>query len=196
MRSLLPVSLAFLSANTVAEAPNTVYITDFGQTRAGRMSAASLHEERDRADKYALASKLAALGDGNPDEVRFWLTWATFDPSTNGIATVGYVVTDRNSRMCRIGYSAKSTMPENARCRRYTPHRGRGRTMADLVRLSAFADFSVDCNIEDGAWVLIDAVSNGKRFVLSASNPEFCDGDVAKLVSESLDEVTKAAPLP
>jgi hypothetical protein len=42
----------------------------------------------------ALASKLAVIKEGDPDELRLWVSWATFDPSTNGIATIGYVHSD------------------------------------------------------------------------------------------------------
>jgi hypothetical protein len=61
--------------------------------------------------------------------------------------------------------------------------------MGDLVRLSALADVSINCGVMDGAWVLIDAVSSGKRFVLEANNPQSCKGESAKLVSDVLNEV-------
>jgi hypothetical protein len=183
------VGLAFLPAFAVAGAPDPVYVTDSSQMRLGRMSAESLREHRNHADKYALASHLAVLKDGDQDEVRFWVTWATFDPATNGIGTVAYVVTDRRSRTCRISYSRKSTVPKSGLCRQYSPHEKRKRIVEDLVRLSALADVAIDCQLLDGAWVLIDAVSNGKRFVLYANNPQSCGGDGAKLVSELLNEV-------
>jgi hypothetical protein len=157
------------------------------------MSAEALHENRDDADKYAQASHLANLNDSAADEVRFWVTWATFDPRTNGGATLGYVISDKKSLICRISYSPKSTAPKSGLCRRYSPSEPRRQILADLARLSAFADVTIDCNVVDGAWVLIDAVSNGKRFVLEANDPEFCTGDGAKLVSKLLDEVGGSA---
>jgi len=184
--------LFVVSGVAIATAP--VYITNFGQTRVARMSAESVNERRDDADRYALASNLAVLKDGGTDELRLWVSWATFDPSTNGIATDGYVLTANNTKICRVAYSGKSTEPKNALCRRYAPQGGRAQIAGDLTRLSALADVTIDCNVEDGDWVLIDAVSNGKRFVLWASNPKTCTGDAAKLVSAVLDKV--AAPTP
>jgi hypothetical protein len=97
----------------LAGAPDPVYVTEFSRTHVGRLSAATVKENRDEADQYALASHLAV------------------------------------------------------------------------------PDVTTDCGVVDGDWVLIDAVSKGKRFVLSASNPESCSADAAKLVSELLHEVTE-----
>lgn len=160
---ILPlVCLASSAANSAAETP-PIYITDLelGKTRAGRMSAQHVQEERDLADQYARATNLAVLKDGDADEMRFWLSMATFDPWSNGIATVGYVVTGESSRMCRIAYSGKSTTPKSGHCTRDAVKRERP-TMGDLARLSAFADYFIGCDVQDGSWVLIDAVSNGK----------------------------------
>ena len=195
MKHLLAVGFSLVFASAVAETPTPVYITNFSHTHAGRMSEASLHEERNRADEYARVSNLTVLQDGNHSEIRFWVSAATFDPSTNGIATFGYVLTDEDSRMCSIAYSGKSTVPKSGQCKHYSPQRERQRTLADLVQLSTFSDFSIDCDVLDGAWVLIDAVSNGKRFVLSANNPQNCSGDAAKLVSALLCGVDTQTPL-
>ena len=92
--------------------------------------------------------------------------------------------------MCRIAYSSKSTKPKSGLCRGYVPQRGQAQ-IADELRLLALANVTIDCNVVDGEWVLIDAVSNGKRFVLWASNPETCTGDAAKLVSDVLSEVAE-----
>jgi hypothetical protein len=191
LKTLLPVGLAFLVVSGAATATEPVYVTDFGQARVAKMSAQSMHENRDDADHYALASKLAVLKEGDPDELRLWVSWATFDPSTNGIATVGYVFAGNHARMCRIAYPGQSTSPKSGLCRRYAPQVGPAQIASDLARLSALADVSIDCNVVDGDWVLIDAISNGKRFVLSASNPHTCTGDAAKLVSEVLSEVAE-----
>ena len=188
LKALIPVSLAFLGISEIATATDPVYITDFDQTVVARMSAESMRENRDDADKYALASKLAVLKDGDRDELRLWVSWATFDPSTNGIATVGYVLAANNPRVCRVAYSVKSTKPKGGLCGHYAPQHGQAQIADDLARLSALADVTIDCNVVDGNWVLIDAVSNGKRFVSWASNPQTCSGDAAKLVSAVLAE--------
>jgi hypothetical protein len=198
MKYLLAASVAFLVGSAAAEAAEPVYIiTDLSKTHARKMSAASLQEERASADAYARASGLPVLKEGNVSEVRLWVSVATFDPSTNGIATVGYVLTHQNSTMCRIGYAGKSTVPRNGGCKQYAPQEDRDKTLADLVKLSAFSDSEIDCDVVDGAWVLIDAVSDGKRFALTASNPEVCDGDAAKLVAKLLRAVAapKGVPL-
>ena len=154
-----------------------------------RMSAASLKESHDQSDEYARTSHLATLKDGDPDEVRFWVSWATFGQTTNGIASVGYIIKGKHSRMCRIAYAGASTVPKKGVCRRYTPHQRSERVVAKIMPLSSFADVAINCGVVDGAWVLIDAVSNGKRFIVEADNPQSCDGDAAKLVSELLTDV-------
>jgi hypothetical protein len=190
MKAPLIVSLVLLSAGALAHAQDPVYITDVSpQMRAGKMSPGALRDELDSANEYARLSNLAALNDGAADELRLWLTWATFDPSTNGIATVGYVVTDEDWKVCRIDYAGKSTAPKSGLCEPYSPRATRERIRTDLRRLSAFADFSIDCEIQDGEWVTIDAVSSGKRFVVSAVNPASCDGDAARLVARLLNRV-------
>lgn len=190
MKAPLIVSLVLLSASAPGQAQDPVYITDVSpQMRAGKMSPGSLRDELASADEYARVTNLAALHDGAADEVRFWLTWATFDPSTNGIATVGYVVTGEDWKVCRIDYAGKSAAPASGLCKPYLPRATPERIRADLRRLAGFADFSIDCEIQDGEWVTIDAVSSGKRFIVSATNPASCDGDAAKLVARVLNRV-------
>ena len=110
MKAPLIVSFVLLSASALAYAQDPVYITDVSpKMRAVKMSPGALRDELDSANEYTRLSNLAALNDGAADEVRLWLTWATFDPSTNGIATVGYVVTDEDWKVCRIDYAGKAT---------------------------------------------------------------------------------------
>lgn len=190
MKAPLIVGLVLLSASAPGQAQDPVYITDVSpKLRADKMSPGLLRDELASANEYARVAKLAPLNDGAPDEVRFWLTWATFDPSTNGIATVGYVVTDEAWKVCRIDYAGKSITPSGGLCKRYPPRATRERIGADLRQLSAFADFSIDCGMHDGEWVTIDAVSRGKRFVVAAGNPVSCDGAAAKLVARALSRV-------
>ena len=181
-RASAPVGLLFSA--TLALAGDPVYVSIFSQ------NPVPMQERLADADRYALTSRLAVLRNGARDEVRFWVTAATFMPP-NGIETVGYVVTENSSRVCHVGYSGKSTVPKNGRCRAYSPHESRKRIVADLSRLSEFTSVSVDCGVLDGAWVLIDGVSNGKRFAIWANNPQSCGGDEAHLVSELLREVAE-----
>jgi hypothetical protein len=190
MKALLALSLACLAAEAFAQTPGPVYvITEVQRTRAAKMSAADLREERSGADRYARVANLATLKNGAPDEVRFWLTWATFNPSTNGIATVGYIVTDKDWQLCRIDYAGQSTVPSGGQCESYKPRATRKQIRDDLQELAAFADFTIECNIMDGEWVTIDAVSDGRRFVVSAGNPAACAGDPAKQVAKFLNRV-------
>ena len=147
------------------------------------MPSAQLHQYRSDADKYALASHIKLLKDRGPDEVRLWVGCATFDPSANGIGTIGYIVTAKRSAKRRISYPGRSTVPKKGVCRRYASRENPGRIVAKLAHLSSFSNFAIGCGVLDGDWVLIDAVSNGKRFVLWADNPESCHGDGARLVS-------------
>src|SRR5690349_22068838 len=88
MKAVLIVSLALVATAAFAQTPDPVYITDLRpQTQAGKLSPATLQDARDEADLYAKVSGLQPLREGRDDEVRFWLTWATFDPSTNAVAS-------------------------------------------------------------------------------------------------------------
>jgi hypothetical protein len=55
------------------------------QTRSAEQNA----EARRRLDEYSQASKLAALKEGDPDQIRIWITWANFRADTIGYETVG-----------------------------------------------------------------------------------------------------------
>lgn len=193
-KALNYIGLIGLLAAAPATGQNLVYITRFGQTRSAVMSDVQLQEYRNDADKFALASHIKVLRDRDPDEVRLWVSWATFDPSTNGIGTTGYIVTARQSARCQISYVGRSTVPTQGVCRRYPSREKRGRIMANLTHLSSFSNFAVGCGVLDGDWVLIGAVSNGKRFVLWADNPQSCRGDAARLVSRLLDSVAEPSP--
>ncbi len=190
-RALNYIGLIGLLAAASATGRDLVYITNFGQTSAVRMSGAPLQRYRNDADKYALASHIKVLRPQDPDEVRLWVSWATFDPSTNGIGTVGYIVTAKRSERCLISYPGRSTEPKKGVCRRYAPRESAERIMANITHLSSFANFAITCRVLDGDWVLIDAVSKGKRFVLWADNPQSCRGGGARLVSRLLDAVTE-----
>lgn len=57
------------------------------------------------------------------------------------------------------------------RSRRYASREQRGRIMANFTHLSSFSNFAVGCGVLDGDWVLIDAVSNGKRLYCGRTTP-------------------------
>ena len=178
MKALVAASLALLAAPAWAQ---TLTVE--------KMSAALLRYERDSADEYARVSKLATLSESSRDEVRIWPTWATFDPSTNGIATVGYIVTDREWQLCRIAYKGQSTAAESGVCKRQAARASPEQIRAHLRRLTELADSSIECGISDGEWLTIDAVSNGKRFTVAAGNPGACPGNAARVVSRFLSSV-------
>ncbi|HKS57082.1 MAG TPA: hypothetical protein VJS12_17430 [Steroidobacteraceae bacterium] len=195
MKASLILTLALLTAVAAAQTSDPVYIADLNQTHAGKMTADQARLGRTRADKHARAAKLTSLSDGAADELRLWVTWATFDVRSNGIATTGYVLTRKDAKVCRVDYPRKSMDPEGALCRSYAPLVMRTRALADLPRLSALADFAIDCGTQDGSWLLIDAVSSGKRFVVYANNADSCTGDAAKLVADVSERVaTVEAP--
>lgn len=188
-KALAHLCLMGLLAGGGAWAQNLVYITDFGKTRITTLSGRTLQESREEADKYARVSHIKVLKDGDADEVRLWYSWATFDLSTNGIGTIGYLVTAGHARKCRVSYPRTSVVPRSGRCSSYAPQQNPKDIAASLIHLVPFANSSMSCGVEDGGWVLIDLVVNGKRSVLYASNPGSCPGDGPKLVSRLMNAV-------
>lgn len=190
MRIRLVLLLSFIallaSVMSAGEVPVTVDI----EHREGPMSPGGLAYHREEIDALASVSHLPILKDGDPDELRVWYSWATFDPATGGVATTGYVFSGRGLRVCRIGYQGKATVPARAWCARRPVTVQRGKRIAEyLQRLSAFPDYFVDCGGSDGAWVAVDAVADGTRFLQWAGNPNRCKGDFSMLVSELIKEV-------
>jgi hypothetical protein len=190
------IVLGFLStiASAGAAGEDPVYVTVDISLHQGRMPPAELEYVRGEADRFASVSHLPLLKSGGSDELRLWYSWATFNPRGGGVGTVGYVFSGRSPRVCRIVYRGESVVPARASCTRLpiTVQR-RERIFEYLQRLSAFGDCSVNCEVADGDWVSVDAVANGTRFVLFASNPDDCQGDFAKLVSGLVEEATRKA---
>jgi hypothetical protein len=167
-----------------------VYTTVFGgSTAVFPIAGKELTDDSNEVNRYAQVSKLARLKDGDPDQIRLWVTWATFDPSTNGIGTTGYAITGTGAVKCLIGYLGKSLEADRGTCRRYSPPTSRTAILSTLERFAAYANMSIDCGTMDGAWTLLDVVSKGKHFIISANNPGTCTGDAASRVSELLRAV-------
>ena len=73
-------------------------------------------EARRKLNAYAHASKLVFLKEGDPDQVRIWITWANFRADTIGYETKGYVFSERSTRICRIKYAHFKPTPFTGSC--------------------------------------------------------------------------------
>ena len=170
-------------------AADPVYITDFAQTHGATIDAGVGSNVRVGVEAYALVSKLAFLADGDPDEVRFWVTAATFDPRTNGIATVGYVVSGSGGWVCRIVYRGKETAPSKGECRAHWSLKRRRGVLSDIAALARMSGHSYSCRVMDGYWVSIEGVSEGRRFMVQADNPSSCNDKDSQFIAAALEKV-------
>jgi hypothetical protein len=146
-------------------------------------------DARRKLNEYALASKLAVLKEGDPDQVRIWVTWANFRVHTIGYETKGYVFSDKGAWICRINYLRSKPTPFSGSC---TPEKHRKIQVPSTIEIETLAKLSgreLDCGVLDGAWLEIDGVYNGHPFALGASNPDECTDDGSKLVAQIMAHV-------
>ncbi|HEY0686299.1 MAG TPA: hypothetical protein VGD45_28420 [Steroidobacter sp.] len=137
--------------------------------------------------QLATASKLAALTDESGNEIRIWQSAATF--VGRGVETVGYVITASQASRCKIEYPEDGQPPFKGECTVMRKEL-RGFTAATLLEpLLPYANTEMGCGVVDGVWYDMDIVHNGKRFVISASNPDSCTDDGSNSVSALIEAV-------
>lgn len=186
-RSLSQIALLGLlasSASSVAE--ELFYVQQLPEkTRNAEQNA----EARRKLNEYAHASKLVVLKEGDPDQVRIWITWANFRADTIGYETKGYVFSDRSAWICRIKYPRSKPTPFTGSC---APEKHRKVQVPSATEIEALANLSgreLDCGVMDGAWLEIDGVYNGHPFALGSSNPDQCTDDGSKVVAQVMAHV-------
>ena len=180
---LAAISL-MMAVRVGAEEP--VYVTDFSKEIGPALDAKGLFELQHSLDEYARSSKLPVLRADSPKEVRLWVSWANFDPRTIGYDTVGYVVSDKGARVCEIKYPRSKRSPFSSRCRAAKRDVTAATWQVLVGKLVPYSGRELECGVVDGYWVEIDAASGTRRVSLYASNPDVCQDDGSKVVSELL----------
>jgi hypothetical protein len=183
------LTFALLHSNA-CQAGDIVYVEDlFGRDYVRAHSAVELSEKRVQLDEYATKSKLAVLREGGSDEIRFWISWANFDPDTIGYDTEGYVVSNQGFWICRVAYARKEHSPTGGTCKLSAKSTDVKAIFSNLEKLSKLSGRSLDCGVMDGEWMSVDGVFAGQRFTFSSSNPDTCPGEGSKLVAKVLANV-------
>ena len=181
-------SVALLSSAVAVS--EVVYVEDLsGGDHVSVYTAVELTEFRAQLDTYAAKSRLVALKAGGPDEIRFWVSWANFDPDTIGYDTEGYVTSNQGSWICRITYLRREHTPTSGSCKPSTRSADRKALLSNLGELSKLSGKSLDCGVVDGEWMSVDGLYAGQRFTFSSSNPDACQGEASKLVARLLKDV-------
>ena len=152
-------------------------------------SAEELVEVRASLDAYAAKSKLEVLREGGPDEIRFWISWATFDPDTIGYDTEGYVISNQGSWLCHVTYPRKEHSPASGSCKPNARSSNAKTILSRLGSLSKLSGKSLGCGVMDGEWMSVDGVFAGKRFTFSSGNPGSCSDEGSKLIAKALKDV-------
>jgi hypothetical protein len=146
-------------------------------------------EARRKLNEYAQASKLAALKEGDLDQVRIWVTWANFRADTIGYETKGYVFSENGSWICRIKYLRDKPNPFTGSCVPEKHRKMQVPSAAEIEALSSLSGRELGCGVMDGAWFEIDGVHHGHLFALGSSNPDQCSDDGSKVVAQIIAHV-------
>ncbi|HMN45856.1 MAG TPA: hypothetical protein PKE27_14860 [Povalibacter sp.] len=188
-KRLLPAIPICVLLSHAAWAGEIVYVEDIsGRDSVSTYSAAELAEKRAQVDAYATKSMLAVFREGGPDEIRFWISWANFDPGTIGYETKGYVISNQGLWVCRIAYRQNEHSPVGGSCKA-SSSKNTKTILAELGSLSKLSGKSLSCGVMDGEWMSVDGVFAGQRFTFSSSNPDMCPGKGSKLVAKVLRDV-------
>jgi hypothetical protein len=157
-------------------------------------------ELRKELDEHARLSKLPVLHDGDPDEVRLWVSGTAlpplriFAPFTIGYETFGHVASGKGALICRVENSLTRRSPIVGRCRS-DKHASISTPLAPLLeQLAKYSDQELDCGWVDGYWIVIEGISAGRRFALESSNPDACQDDGSKFVMRIITETFGKPP--
>jgi hypothetical protein len=186
-RSLSRIALLGLlatSASSVAE--ELFYVQQLPEkTRNAEQNA----EARRKSNEFAHASRLAVLKEGDPDQVRFWVTWANFRANTIGYETTGYVFSDGSAWICRIKYPRSKPTSFTGNCAPETHRKVQVPSATEIEALANLSGRELECGVMDGAWLEIDGVYNGHPFALGSSNPDQCNDDGSRVVAQVMAHV-------
>jgi hypothetical protein len=135
-------------------------------------------------DAHSSAANLPPLRGSMEDEVRVWI---------HGYMAAdieGFVVSRRGAIKCHTTYDYEDGVVSmnQARCRRWHAEEGVIGTLDDLAALDGK---EWDCEAEDGVEVLVEGVRDGKRFVLRAGNPAFCNDPSSETVVAVLNKLRR-----
>jgi hypothetical protein len=164
---------------------------------AAAVCAAEPESPAQEADQDASTAHVGLLHDGDPDEIRYWVSGLiiTVDRAT-GTATNGNGILVRAAgitqcKMVVVNPATGSRLTTRPPCETVNnPSRAR-QILSFLPTLSKGG--LKECGVLDGDQWVIDGVYKGHRFTFRIDNPQFCN-DVIKDMSAFTDNGKWRAP--
>ena len=150
-----------------------------------RLTVEHIADMHERMSRFARAVSQPELDDDGPDELRILLSWADFGETPTGVSLTGYVVRDRRIAKCAVAYGKTLEDPMTGHCSKAKALRP-GSTLYDWSVLEGLGGAEYSCGTADGWWVTIEGRRNGRRFVLAASNPDYCEDIGSKVIASLL----------
>ena len=125
-KAILAAALLVLAVARPTHAEDPVYVELFNKNA----TVVSPHTDSEYAelqkdlDVFSTSARLDAMRDGHKDEIRVWVSVATFDPTTEGIRTYGLVAPRDSVVVCEVKGHIVSKGHPTAASRQGTPQKG------------------------------------------------------------------------
>ena len=183
--------LAFVGRSN-ADEPVYVQLLNKNATVVHTLTDPQYIELQQSLDVLATSARLGAIRDGDKEEIRVWMSVATFDPSTEGVATVGLVAANDSVLVCKVrGHVAPKGHAGQRRYCKIAAHGNYQEVQAMIGDLAKLRAQDISCGVLDGYWLDVDGVYAGRRFSFSASNPDSCSDESSKLVVRLLSHLKR-----
>jgi hypothetical protein len=160
------------------------------------VSAAELKSAALEADEDANTAHISPLHEGDPDEVRYWVSGTIVTVDRTGIPTNGFgtLVRATGITQCKM---VVEDLVKPSQGRRPTPcetieNPSRARRILSYLPEISRGDLK-ECQILDGDEWIIDGVYKGHRFTFRIDNPQFCN-EVVKDMTAYTDNNEWRAP--
>jgi hypothetical protein len=176
----LHIGLVLWAVCGLAKAADPIYVQDPSRAPDHSVSQAEWVEPFARMDAYARAGHLSLLRDGDPDELRLWITDAL-----SGKGTDGYIFSANQASKCVVkGNVVGALSSYRGHCKSDRALFSHHKPLSELSALAELDGRLLGCGILDGYGIEIEGVSGGQRFALYSDNPSECSDDGSKLVAK------------
>jgi hypothetical protein len=166
MRTILLISAAFLAA-------------------AGSRTTA--HDSRADADGFVRDAHLAPYVRTGADQLRIWSRPFMYLGSTGFVVTKGTIV---KVTFAPDGSTGKTVMTTT---RRAVAPSATAAILDVLPSLEEFNETETECGVDDGGEILIDGLTEGRRLVFLANNPDLCSDPLSAKVASLWATVSEYA---
>jgi hypothetical protein len=150
-----------------------------------KFTQAQYIEYQTELDGYSRSAGLAGLKDGQPDQLRLWITGSMILPEPEDVD--GYVVTKDQTSICRAKSPISQTSNSTQR-RDCTPDHRLSRQDVVYLQIRNLADLSgwqLGCGVQDGEWYRIDGYSTDAAFHCIRATPSPASTEVPDTLASS-----------